>query len=88
MIPASNVQHLMLDEEVVEAVRAGKFRVYAVRTIDEGIEVLTGVRAGAALPEGGFEPGSMNDRVGRRLAEMAETLTRYSGPASGPARPS
>ena len=46
MIPDSNVQNLMLKEEVVEAVRAGKFNVYSVKTIDEGIEVLTGAKAG------------------------------------------
>ncbi len=81
MIPASNVQHLMLDEEVVEAVRADKFHIYAVASIDEGIEVLTGVKAGTSLPDGSFEPGSINDRVSRRLAKMAETITRYGGPA-------
>ena len=78
MIPASNVQHLMLDEEVVEAVRRGTFHVHAVHTIDEGIEVLTGVKAGARLPDGGFEPGSIDDLVSRRLAEMAEALARYA----------
>ncbi len=85
MIPASNVQHLMLDEEVVDAVRQGKFHIYAVRTIDEGIEVLTGVKAGARLPDGGFESGSINDRVSRRLAEMAETLGRFAGAGPGAA---
>ena len=88
LVSAGKEPHLMLGEGGVEGGPPREVPVYAVRTIDEGIEVLTGVRAGAALPEGGFEPGSMNDRVGRRLAEMAETLTRYSGPASGPARPS
>ena len=46
MIPESNVQNLMLKEEVVEAVKAGKFNIYSVKTIDEGIEVLTGTKAG------------------------------------------
>ena len=48
MIPDSNVQNLMLKEEVVDAVKAGKFNVYSVKTIDEGIEVLTGTKAGRA----------------------------------------
>ncbi len=86
MIPASNVQHLMLDEEVVDAVRKGTFHIYAVRTVDEGIEVLTGVKAGAALPGGGFEPGSINDLVSRRLAEMATSLGRFAAPPSGAPR--
>ncbi len=85
MIPASNVQHLMLDEEVVEAVRQGKFNIYAVRTIDEGIEVLTGVKAGAPLPAGGFEPGTINDLVSRRLADLAQALGRFGGTVPGPA---
>ena len=48
MIPDSNVQNLMLKEEVVDAVKAGKFNIYSVKTIDEGIEVLTGTKAGTA----------------------------------------
>ena len=55
MIPDSNVQNLMLKEEVVEAVKAGKFNVYSVKTIDEGIEVLTGRKAGQKLADGTFE---------------------------------
>ena len=46
MIPESNVQNLMLKEEVIDAVKAGHFSIYSVKTIDEGIEVLTGVKAG------------------------------------------
>ena len=46
MIPASNVQNLMLKEELVDAAKEGKFAIYPARTIDEGIEVLTGVPAG------------------------------------------
>ncbi len=79
LIPQSNVQHLMLDEEVVEAVRAGHFHIYGVRTIDEGIELLTGAKSGAPRPEGGFEPGTVNDRVGRRLEEMARGIARFGG---------
>ena len=51
MIPESNVQNLMLKEEVVEAVKAGKFNIYSVKTIDEGIEFLTGKKAGIKLSE-------------------------------------
>ena len=48
MIPESNVQNLMLKEEVLDAVKAGQFNIYSVKSIDEGIEVLTGTKAGAA----------------------------------------
>jgi predicted ATP-dependent protease len=74
----------MLDEEVVDAVRQGKFHIYGVQTVDEGIEVLTGVKAGGRLPDGNFEPGSINDLASRRLASMAETLSRYAETATGP----
>jgi len=80
MIPASNVQNLMLKEEVVDAVSKGKFHIYPIRTIDEGIEVLTNIKAGKRLPDGAFEPGSINDRVDRKLKEMAEKLKEFAVP--------
>ena len=77
LVPESNVQNLMLKEEVVEAVRAGKFHIYPVKTIDEGIEILTGVKAGARRPEGTFEEGTVNHRVDKRLKAMAEKLREF-----------
>ena len=77
MIPASNVENLMLKEEMVEAGKAGKFRIYPVKTIDEGIEVLTGVPAGARREDGTFEEGTVNYRVDKRLREMAEKLREF-----------
>ncbi|HPM61869.1 MAG TPA: hypothetical protein PK955_05270, partial [Methanoregulaceae archaeon] len=82
MIPASNVQNLMLKEEIVEAAKAGKFTIYPVTTIDEGIEVLTGMKAGERLPDGTFEQGSVNYLVDKRLREMAETYREYQAPES------
>ncbi len=78
LIPESNVQHLMLKDEVIEAVSKGNFHIYPVSTIDEGIEVLTGVNAGKRLPDDSFESGSVNDRVDKRLREMAEKLKEFS----------
>jgi lon-related putative ATP-dependent protease len=75
IIPASNVRHLMLRQDVVEAVRKGQFRIYAVETIDQGIEILTGVPAGERDDTAKFPPGSVNARVEARLIEMAETRT-------------
>ncbi|MCW3991679.1 MAG: AAA family ATPase [Candidatus Bathyarchaeota archaeon] len=77
VIPHSNVQNLMLKEEVVEAVREGRFHIYPVKTINEGIEVLTGVRAGKRLPDGTYEEGTINYQVQKRLSEMAERIKEY-----------
>ncbi|HMA04591.1 MAG TPA: AAA family ATPase [Methanomicrobiales archaeon] len=77
MIPASNVQNLMLKEEMVEAAKAGKFRIYPVKTIDEGIQVLTGVPAGERREDGTFEEGTVNYLVDKRLREMAEKLREF-----------
>ena len=77
IIPASNVQNLMLKQEVVDAVKAGKFHIYPVKTIEEGIEILTGVPAGKRLPNGGYEEDSIYGRVDKRLREMAETVKRF-----------
>jgi predicted ATP-dependent protease len=81
LIPESNVENLMLKDEVLEAVRLGKFHIYPVETIDQGIEILTGVPAGARQPDGGFEAGSVNARVDLRLRELAEKLEKFGKPA-------
>jgi lon-related putative ATP-dependent protease len=72
MIPRANVKHLMLDREVIQAVRAKKFHIYAIATIDEGIEVLTGLPAGKENKNGRWTPDSINDRVARRLEELQQ----------------
>jgi len=72
IIPASNVRHLMLRRDVVEAVKAGKFAVYPVATVDQGIEVLTGVAAGERDSFGRFPEGTVNQRVEARVIELAE----------------
>jgi len=77
VIPASNVSSLMLKEEVVEAIRQGKFHLWPVNSIDEGIEVLTGVKAGERQTDGIFEPDTVNARVDQRLHEMADALQYF-----------
>ena len=72
IIPASNVVHLVLDERVREAVEAGTFHLHAVQTVDEALELLTGVPAGARDAEGVFPEGSVNRRVEDRLVELAK----------------
>jgi lon-related putative ATP-dependent protease len=79
MMPDSNVQNLMLKEEVVDAVKAGKFNIYSVKTIDEGIEVLTGTKAGERRADGTYEEGTVNYLVDKQLREMAEKLKEYPG---------
>jgi predicted ATP-dependent protease len=78
MIPESNVQNLMLKEEIVDAVKEGKFHLYSVKTIDEGIEVLTGVKAGERDKNGLYEEGTVNYRVNEHLKEMAAKLREFA----------
>ena len=77
LIPESNVQNLMLKEEVVEAVRERKFHIYPVKTIDQGIEILTGAKAGARRPDGTFKEGAINYEVDKQLKAMAERLKQF-----------
>ncbi len=77
LIPVSNVRNLMLKEEIVQAVEAGEFHIYPVGTIDEGMEVLTSQKAGKRLDDGQFEPDSINDKVQKRLATLAEKLRDF-----------
>lgn len=74
LVPASNVRNLMLDAEVVEAVRAGRFHVWPVRTIDEGIELLTGTPAGERAEDGGFPPETVHGLAQARLRANVEVL--------------
>jgi len=78
MIPASDVNDLHLADEVMESVRDGRFAVWAVETIEEGIEHLTGVPSGTPDENGGWSEGSVFDRCRERLEEMAR-LFRNSG---------
>jgi lon-related putative ATP-dependent protease len=87
LIPRSNVQNLMLREDVVEAVRAGKFHVWAVSRVDEGIEVLTGAVAGERGKDGIFPEGSVNGLVDGRLREYARRLKELAGTPEGKAEP-
>jgi lon-related putative ATP-dependent protease len=80
IVPAANVRHLMLDDEVVEAVRDGDFHVWAVRTIDEGIEILTGAPAGRRRKDGTFTSGSVHALVDAKLRGYADALHRFGEP--------
>ena len=79
LIPAVNVSRLMLKAEVVEAVEKGTFSIYAVRNVDEGIEILTGVSAGVRGSDGKFPADSVNGRIVHQLAAYAEAAQTYAG---------
>jgi lon-related putative ATP-dependent protease len=78
LIPAANVQHLMLRGDVVDACAAGRFAVYPVAHVDEGIALLTGTPAGERGADGAFTPGGVNAKVEERLRAFAQV--RRSAP--------
>ena len=80
LIPAANVENLMLRRDVVEAAAAGQFHVYPVRTVDEGIALLTGLPAGEANEAGEYPPDSINGRIVARLKKLAETQRAFNNP--------
>ena len=80
MIPASNVRHLMLKPELIEAVREDKFNIWAVHTVDEGIEILTGIPAGKMGPDGKYPEGTIHYLVNKRLQQFADTARQYAIP--------
>lgn len=86
IIPQSNVKNLMLKREVVEAVREGKFHIFAVRTVDDGIELLTGVPAGTRHASGAFPKGTVHYLVGKLLESFVDKLKEYGQPSAKPGR--
>ena len=79
MIPHSNVKDLMLRKDVLVAVKEGRFTVYAVRTIDEGIEILTGRPAGKLQADGNYPEKTINYLVDQKLKELAESMQAFPG---------
>jgi predicted ATP-dependent protease len=79
MIPRLNVDDLMLRKDVVQAVKEGKFHIYPVKTIDQGIEILTSMEAGEILEDGRFKEGTVNDRVDKKLRELGTKIKEFEG---------
>jgi predicted ATP-dependent protease len=77
IIPASNVEHLMLHVDVVRAIENGNFHIWAIDTIDEGIELLTGVPAGVRDDHGQYPEGTVHHAVQARLLQLAEELKSF-----------
>jgi predicted ATP-dependent protease len=87
LIPRGNLRNLVLRDEVVEAVRAGRFHIYAVSHVDEGIELLTGVPAGRSGTDFRFPPGSINAQIVQALAAFNERVRVFGlAPALAPQR--
>jgi len=82
LIPQGNVKNLMLRADVLEACRDGKFSVYAISHVDEGIELLTGLPAGARGDDGEFPPGTINRLVEDKLRFFAEARRQFISGAS------
>jgi len=80
--PDANVRHLMLGTEIVESVRAGRFHVWSARTVDEAIELLTGMPAGAPGPDGRFPDGTLHARIDQRLERWAQVAEEETGDGS------
>jgi lon-related putative ATP-dependent protease len=80
LIPAQNKQNLMLKQEVIDAVAAGQFHIWAVQHIDEGLEILTGMPAGEQAEDGGWPEGTVNYLVNERLQQMVEGLKKFARP--------
>ena len=77
LIPVSNVKNLMLRHDVIDAVEEGRFHIYPVETVDEGIEILTGIPAGERGPDGEYPEGKINYKVEQRLGELAEKRSEF-----------
>jgi lon-related putative ATP-dependent protease len=81
IIPTGNLEHLMLRNDVVHAVEQGRFHIFAIETIDQGIELLTGLPAGERGDDGQYAEGSFNGIVESRLLALAEQRREFGMPA-------
>jgi lon-related putative ATP-dependent protease len=81
LMPSANVKNLMLRQDVVDAVSEGNFHIYPIETIEQGIEVLTGVSAGAIDEDGEYPEGSINQLVTAKSQSMAETQKEFYRPS-------
>jgi lon-related putative ATP-dependent protease len=77
VIPERNLRNLMLRGDLVEAVAAGKFHIYPIRTVEEGMEVLTGIEAGERLADGSYPEGTVNCMVEKRLFDLATAMKEF-----------
>ncbi len=83
IIPESNVKDLMLRKEVLDAVEKGEFHIYSVSTVDQGMEILTGISAGEQGKKGAYPKGTLNFLVNKKLRELAEGLSKFGNSKAG-----
>ncbi|PNX50496.1 MAG: hypothetical protein BV458_13115 [Thermoplasmata archaeon M9B2D] len=74
IIPQKNVINLMLNQDVIDAIEEGQFRIYAIDTMEEGMEILTGMKTGALSEDGTYPEGSINFLIEQRLTAITEAL--------------
>jgi lon-related putative ATP-dependent protease len=86
IIPASNIKHLMLRQDVVDAAAEGRFRIFPIETVDQGLELLTGIPAGEPDQDGNFPPGTLNQRIAARLDAFAAKAAELARNAATQAR--
>lgn len=77
IIPYQNVRNLVLNDDVIRSVKEGKFHIYPIKTIDEGIELLTGIKAGERRKDGTYPQGTINFRVYKKLERFAKTVASF-----------
>jgi predicted ATP-dependent protease len=77
IIPRLNVVDLMLRKDVVKAIEDGTFHIHAIETIEEGIELLTGSKAGRQMSDGSFEPDTVYAKANEKLTKFAEQMREF-----------
>ncbi|HET9979067.1 MAG TPA: Lon-insertion domain-containing protein, partial [Ktedonobacterales bacterium] len=87
LIPRANMRNLVLRDEVVEAARAGQFHIYAISTVDEGMEILTGIPAGRPDPDNRYLEGTINARVSQILRLYSDRVRAFTGKSHGLTHP-
>ncbi len=77
IIPEKNIKHLMLKKELVDSVKEGKFHIWPISKVEEGIEILTGMKAGELQPDGTYPEGTLFRKIDDRLKEFAHILSEF-----------
>jgi lon-related putative ATP-dependent protease len=83
IIPARNVKNLMLKQEVVDGVKEGRFHIWPISTVEEGVEILTGMKAGALRRDGTYAKGTLFRKVDERLLKLAEVARKFGKEEEG-----